>query len=91
MCEEVVPEPGKVAIDLFWSRSCLTTDTEAERVREVAAEFGDAVVLREYCADDPGVRAHYGIYRAIFIDGQEVGWGYEAPKEGLRAAIREAM
>jgi GNAT superfamily N-acetyltransferase len=85
------PVACKVAIDLFWSRSCLTTDTEAQRVREVAAEFGDAVVLREYCADDPDVRARYGIYRAILIEGQEVGWGYEAPKEGLREAIRAAM
>ncbi|HUT19325.1 MAG TPA: hypothetical protein VM366_09200 [Anaerolineae bacterium] len=85
------PVEGKVAIDLFWSRSCLTTDTEAQRVREVAAEFGDAVVLRAYCADDPDVRARYGIYRAIFIDGQEVGWGYEAPKEGLREAISAAI
>jgi GNAT superfamily N-acetyltransferase len=88
---QFVPVEGKVVIDLFWSRSCLTTDTEAQRVREVAAEFGDTVLLREYCADDPDVRARYGIYRAIFIDGQEVGWGYEAPKEGLREAIRKAM
>jgi len=82
---------GKVAIDLFWSRSCLTTDTEAQRVREVAAEFGDAVELREYCSDDPAIRARYAIYRAILIDGKEVRWGYEAPKDGLRQAIREAM
>jgi GNAT superfamily N-acetyltransferase len=85
------PVEGAVVIDLFWSRSCLTTDTEAQRVREVAAEFGDAVLLREHCADDPAVRARYGIYRAIYIDGQEIGWGYEAPRDGLRAAIREAM
>ncbi len=88
---QFTPVAGKVAIDLFWSRSCLTTETEAQRVREVAAEFGDAAVLREYCADDPDVGARYGIYRAIFIEGQEVGWGYEAPKEGLRAAIQGAM
>jgi GNAT superfamily N-acetyltransferase len=85
------PVEGKVAIDLFWSRSCLTTDTEAQRVREVAAEFGDAVLLREHCADDPAVRARYGVYRAIYVDGQEVSWGYEAPREGLRKAIQEAM
>jgi GNAT superfamily N-acetyltransferase len=85
------PIEGKVAVDLFWSRSCLTTDTEAQRVREVAAEYGAAVVLREYSADDPAIRERYGIYRAIFIDGTEVSWGYEAPKEGLRAAIREAL
>jgi len=86
-----IPVEGKVAIDLFWSRSCLTTDTEAQRVREVAAEFGDAVELREYPSDDPAIRARYAIYRAILIDGKEVGWGYEAPRDGLRQAIREAM
>jgi GNAT superfamily N-acetyltransferase len=85
------PIAGQVVIDLFWSRSCLTTDTEAQRVREVASEYGDAVLLREYSADDPAIRARYGIYRAIFVDGREVSWGYEAPKEGLRAAIREAL
>jgi N-acetylglutamate synthase-like GNAT family acetyltransferase len=85
------PVPGKVAVDLFWSRSCLTSDTEAQRVREVAAEFGAAVALREFCADDAAVRARYGISRAILVDGEEIGWGYEAPKEGLRDAIRKAM
>jgi len=88
---EFVPIPDKVAIDLFWSRSCLTIDTEAQRVREVAEEFGDAVALRTYCADDPRVRDQHGIHRGIFIEGEEVGWGYEAPKEGLREAIRGAM
>jgi hypothetical protein len=88
---EFVPVSGKVAIDLFWSRSCLTTDTEAQRVREVAREFGNAVVLREHCSDDAAIRSKHGISRAIFIDGNEVGWGYEAPKEGLREKILEAQ
>ena len=88
---EFVPEPGKVAIDLFWSRSCLTTDTEAETVREVAGEFGDSVVLKEYCSDDPATRSTYGIFRAIFVNGEEIGWGYEAPRDGLREKIREAQ
>ena len=85
------PVKGKVAVDLFWSRSCLTVDTEAERVREVAAEFGDAVELREYCADDPAIRSRYQLSRGIFVDGKEISWGYEAPREGIREAIREAM
>lgn len=80
-----------MAIDLFWSRSCLTTDTEAQRVREVAEEFGDSVLLREYCSDDPKVRKTYGILRGIFLNGKEVGWGYEAPRDGLREKIREAQ
>jgi GNAT superfamily N-acetyltransferase len=88
---EFVQAKGKVAIDLFWSRSCLTTDTEAQRVREVAQEFGDSVLLREYCSDDVDIRSRHGILRAIFVNGKEVGWGYEAPKEGLREKIREAQ
>ncbi|MFP3897573.1 MAG: N-acetyltransferase family protein [Anaerolineales bacterium] len=85
------PLPEKVAIDLFWSHSCQTIDTEAQRVREVAEEFGEAVALRTYCADDPTVRDRYGIHRGIFIEGEEIGWGYEAPREGLREAIRSAL
>ncbi len=85
------PVRGRVVIDLFWTRCCLTTDTEAERVREVAAELGDSVLLREHCTDDPSIRTRYGIARAVFINGTEVGWGYEAPKEGLREEIKKAM
>jgi len=88
---EFVPAKGKVAIDLFWSRSCLTTDTEAQRVREVAREFGESVMLREYCSDGTDIRSTHGILRAIFVNGKEVGWGYEAPKDGLREKIREAQ
>jgi thiol-disulfide isomerase/thioredoxin len=86
-----MPKYGKVVVDLFWSRSCLTTDTEAERVREVAGEFGDSVLLKEYCSDDPDIRSKYGIFRAIFVNGKEVSWGYEAPRNGLRKKIREAQ
>ncbi|MFX0181914.1 MAG: hypothetical protein ACFE95_02430 [Candidatus Hodarchaeota archaeon] len=27
--------------------------------------------------------------RAIFINGQEIGWGYNAPKEGSRLKFKE--
>ncbi len=84
------PVAGRVVVDLFTSLSCLTSDAEAQRVREVAEEFGSSVVLREYCADDPETRREYGIWRGIFVNGKEIGWGYEAPKDGIREAIRRA-
>ncbi len=84
------PVAGRVVVDLFTSRSCLTSDTEAQRVREVAEEFGNSVVVREYCAEDPEIRGEYGISRGIFINGREIGWGYEAPKDGVRGEIRRA-
>ena len=83
--------PGKVTVELFWNTFCQTSNIEAERVRQVAAEFGDSVLLHEYCADDPAVLRRYQIPRAIFIDGDEIGWGYEAPVEGIRCAVAQAL
>ncbi len=85
------PMPGKVVIDLSWNTFCQTSGIEAQRVREVAAEFGDSVALNEYCADDRAVLIRHHIPRAIFINGHEIGWGYEAPKDGLREAIVQAL
>jgi GNAT superfamily N-acetyltransferase len=85
------PAPGKVVIDLFFNTFCETSDIEAQPVREAAAEFGDAVVLHEYPADDRDVLLKHQTPRAIFVNGREIGWGYEAPKDGIRAAIQEAL
>ena len=85
------PVEGKTVIDLFWNTLCLTSAGEAQRVREVVAEFGDKLVLHEYCADDRDTLRRYQIPRAIFVNGKEIGWGYEAPKEGIREAISEAL
>ena len=88
---EYEPVPGKVAVDLFWNTFCQTSHIEAARVREVASEFGDGVVLREHCADDRDVLVACQMARAIFVNGREIGWGYEAPREGLRSAIGAAL
>jgi predicted N-acetyltransferase YhbS len=85
------PIPGKVAVDLFFNRFCQTSEIESQRVREVAAEFGDKVVLNEYRADDPDVLQCYQLPRGIFLNGKEIGWGYEAPKDGIREAISKAL
>jgi GNAT superfamily N-acetyltransferase len=85
------PIPGKVVIDLFWNAFCQTSNIEAQRVREVAAEFGDSVVLNEYSADDRAVLLRHQIARGIFVNSREIYWGYEAPKEGIREAIAEAL
>nr|MBN2278493.1 GNAT family N-acetyltransferase [candidate division Zixibacteria bacterium] len=83
--------PGKVVVDLFHHTFCMTVCQEAERVREVAAEFADKVIFNEYSADDPEILRKYQTPRAIFINGKEISWGYEAPREGIREAITEAL
>src|SRR4030042_367468 len=83
--------PNKVVVDLFWHSFCLTSIEEAQLVREVVAEFGNSVVLNEYCADDRDILLRYQIPRAIFVNSKEIGWGYEAPKEGIRESISRAL
>ncbi len=85
------PAEGKVAVDLFWNGFCQTCVVEAERVREVCAEFGKRVRLREYCADDRETLLRHQIPRGIFVNGKEIGWGYEAPKDGIHDAIEGAL
>ena len=85
------PVPGKVVVDLFYNTFCGTSDIEAQRVREVAAEFGEAVALNEYSADDPATLTRYQIPRRILVNGEEIFWGYEAPREGIREAIERAL
>jgi GNAT superfamily N-acetyltransferase len=83
--------PGKVVVDLFLNRFCQTSDIEAHRVREVVGEFGEGVVLREYDASDRDVLCSYQRARGIFVNGREIGWGHEAPREGIREAIAHAL
>ncbi len=83
--------PGKVVVDLFFNSFCLTSNIETQRVREVAAEFGNRVVLQEHPAGDQQVPGCFQTPRGIFVDGEEIGWGYEAPKEGIREAMIRAL
>lgn len=85
------PVKGKVVVDLFSNTFCLTCAVEAERVREVVKEYGDSVILNEYSADNRETLLRYEIPRGIFVNGKEIGWGYEAPKDGIREALSEAL
>lgn len=85
------PIAGKVVVDLFWNEFCQTSSVEAQRVREVAREFGNNVVIREYPAEDRRIFLRYQIPRAIYVDGIKIGWGYEAPRDAIRQAIRDAV
>jgi hypothetical protein len=85
------PVKGKVVIDLFWNKFCLTSDVEAERVREVTSEFGKDVILNEYSAVDQEILQQYGIERRIYVNGMTVGVGPEIEKNALRKVIKNAL
>jgi hypothetical protein len=85
------PVPGKVVVDLFYNDFCLTSCLEAQNVRDVITEFGDKVLLHEYNAGDAATLQKYQLERGIYINGKEIFWGYEAPKDGIREAIEKAI
>ncbi|MFH1311739.1 MAG: GNAT family N-acetyltransferase [Candidatus Eisenbacteria bacterium] len=82
---------GKVVVDLFYNTFCQTSNIEARRVREVVCEFEDRVRLNEYPAEDSTALMSHQTPRGIFVDGKEISWGYEAPRDGIREAVSEAL
>jgi GNAT superfamily N-acetyltransferase len=85
------PVPGKLVVDLFWNSFCQTSEVEAARVRKVAREFGEQIILREYCADNRQILLRYAQPRGIYVNGRRIGWGYEAPEDGLRDSFSKAL
>jgi hypothetical protein len=85
------PVEGKIVVDLFFNRFCSTSDIEAYRVMRVVKEFKDNVIFNLHEIEEPGVKEEFGLPRAIFVNGKEIFWGYEAPESGIREAIAYAI
>lgn len=58
-------------VDLFSDPFC--KPIEAQRVRDVAKEFGDKVILNEHFTDNRTIFEQYQISRAIFIKDKRLG------------------
>ncbi|MFX1277380.1 MAG: hypothetical protein ACFFAT_20360, partial [Promethearchaeota archaeon] len=82
---------GKVIIDLFWNRFCLTSDVETQRVREVVSEYGNDVILNDFSVVDQRVLQQYGIERGIYVNGEPIQLGSEVEKSKLREIINNAF
>ncbi|MFW9828544.1 MAG: hypothetical protein ACFFEY_13215 [Candidatus Thorarchaeota archaeon] len=85
------PVKGRVVIDLFWNRFCLTSDVEAQRVREVVSEYGNDVLLNEFSAVDQKIIQQYGIERRIYVNGEMTELGSEIEKDRLKELIDNAL
>ena len=85
------PIQGKVVIDLFWNVFCLTSDVEAQRVREVVSEYKNNVVINEYSGTNPSILKKYGLSRSLFVNGKWIEVGPEIEKNRLRQEIEDAI
>ncbi|RLG31134.1 hypothetical protein DRN97_09735 [Methanosarcinales archaeon] len=54
-------------------------------------ESKSKVILNEYCADKRSIFLRYQIPRGIFVNGKEVWFGHEVPKDGIRKATLKAL
>ena len=77
--------------DILKGEAILGDGIEARRVREVASEFGNRVILNEHPAEDRQALLAHQTPRGIFVNGREIFWGHEAPREGIREAISNAL
>jgi thiol-disulfide isomerase/thioredoxin len=84
------PVQGKVVIDLFWNTFCLTSDVEAQRVRDVVSDYKNDVIFNTYSADTPSNLQQYGLSRRIYVNGKLIEVGPEIEKEKLRHEIEQA-
>ena len=87
---EFQPVQGKIVVDLFWNTFCLTSDVEAQRIRDVVLEYKGKVVLNEFSADNLSNLQQYGLSRGIYVNGKLVEVGPEIEKKKLRQEIEEA-
>lgn len=78
------PIKGKIVVDLFFNSFCSTSDKEAHKVMKVLEEFVGDFILNLHEIEEPGVKENFSLPRAIFVDGKEIFWGYEAPESGIR-------
>lgn len=81
---------GSVVIDLFWNGQCPYSGRMLDRVRRVAREMQDRVVLNETETNSRARVRRYGLADGFFVNGKMVAW-YSQSEEEIRRAIENAL
>ncbi|MCB0804899.1 MAG: GNAT family N-acetyltransferase [Bacteroidales bacterium] len=84
-------EEGKVKITCISNGWCPAMNLANIRVREVAEEFGDNVVVEEINTLDRDTFDEWGVSDILYIDGQKVNTGPPPTKEKLRKQIAKKV
>ena len=81
----------KLRISIFSHGWCSVQNIAAERIRRVAAEFSDQVILDEYDTMDRSVMDAWGLSDAIFLDGRQIVTGPPPSYEKLRKLVLKRL
>ena len=85
------PIAGKVVVDAFWVSSCTSSPVALIRLRDVCQEFGNQVVLNEFCLDDREELERRGAEGRIYFNGRSPHWSYELSKDGIRELLSKEL
>ena len=88
-----LPDPvqGKVNVTAFTNGWCMSANVTTERIRRVAAEFGDQVVYREIDTSKPGAVAACGCIDGVFINGEQIRTAPPPDLTTLRSEIEARL
>jgi glutamate dehydrogenase (NAD(P)+) len=81
---------GVATIDFFWNGQCPYSGRTLERVRQVAREMCDRVVLNEVETNSRTRVKRYGLAHGFFINGKIALW-YPPTEEEISRAIENAL
>ncbi|MCK4477725.1 GNAT family N-acetyltransferase [Candidatus Bathyarchaeota archaeon] len=82
---------GKLKIDIFHNDQCPFDWQNSERVKKIAREFGDRVVVNDFDTNKRENILKYGIVGAIIVNGEYLGAGPPLSEEEIRKAFQERL
>lgn len=81
------PAPGFLRISVFTHGWCAAQNIAAERIKRIASEFGDKVILDEYDTRNPGIMESWGLSDAIFLNAKQINTGPPPSYEKLKKQV----
>jgi len=85
------PVKGKLVIDIFHTDRCPFDWQNAQRVKKVAREFGDSIVVTDFDANKRENILKYGTQGAIIVNNEYLGAGPPLSEEEIRKVFKEKL
>ena len=85
------PVKGSLIVDIFHNDQCPFDWQNSERVKKVAQEFGNQVIVNDINTNKRENVVKYGIIGTIIVNGEYLGAGPPLNEEEIRKAFQEKL
>jgi len=89
--DDVELAQGKAVLDIFHSDRCPIHWRNTSLILEIAAEYGDRLLIRQYNTDDRSEMLKHKIEYAVYLDGEAIAMGPPVKAHVVRRRIGEAI